>query len=386
MEHLANFLPKGSLVCFSLLHKDLSPQIPDNLKWIPIKYHEKPNEGWPNLPFMVGPLLSFLGEAYFKYFVLRKIVKEVVDFGKKHKVNCLWVVLEGQTTVRLALKVAKKLNVPMVSEVWDPPEWANRNNHLDKLNRTIILKQFGQVLHHSEFLGTASWAMADQYGRDYKVKAISFLPSLETQDAYPASSRIKKRKELVIAVAGQLYSNDEWRAFLEALHQINWQIAGMKVKMRLLGNWFGLDKVYQKMNIEYLGWCSQKETVKLMNEADILYCPYYFDEQYKKVAQLSFPSKLATYLAAGRPVFFHGPTYASPGIFLRENRAAMLCHSLESKKIIECLTKMVVDKKLYSSLAKNGHQAFLEYLTRNVLRQKFAQFLDIPETDLLPVK
>lgn len=382
LEHLAHFLPKGSLVCFAVMNKELHPSIPAELNWIPVQYYNKPNEGWPNFRWGIGPTISFLGETYIRTIVLKRIIRQIVAFAQKHKVNYLWSILDGQTTINLAVPVAKKLNVPLVTEIWDPPEWYLKVNNLDKISRAIVLKNFTSALRLSRKVGAASRKMAKKYADDYGVKAIPFLPSIEEHLTCQPAKSLHASKKLIIAVAGQLYSKNEWNSLIEALHLANWQIANRQVKVRLLGNWIAMDEVYKKVNIEYLGWCSQEETVKIMHDSDILYCPYMFDPEYKKVAQLSFPSKLATYLASGRPVFFHGPKYSSPGIFLKEYNAGMLCETLESKKILQMLTQLVKDQKLYASLCINGHQTFQQYLTRQVLRKNFAKFLDLEEEEL----
>lgn len=386
LEHLARFLPKGSLVCFAIMNKLLKPEIPDALKWIPIEYYDKPNEGWPAFGFRIGVTASLLGETYTRTILLRKITKKIITFAKKHKVDYIWSILDGQTTINLAASVAKKLDVPMVTEIWDPPEWYLKINNLDGISRSIVLKNFMAALHYSKKLGVASRPMAKKYNQDYRVDSIPFLPSLRTGLAFPPATKLHSGKELIIAVAGQIYSVDEWNSLIAALHLLRWQITGRKVKIRVLGNWFGMYQIYKDVNIEYLGWHSQEETVKIMNDSDILYCPYMFDKAYKKVSELSFPSKLTTYLASGRPVFFHGPKYASPAHFLREYQAGMLCCSLDKKEIGQMLVRLVKDQKLYANFSFNGHEAFKKYLTMDVLHQNFAEFLAVDKKELLPVK
>ncbi|MCL5407123.1 MAG: glycosyl transferase [Patescibacteria group bacterium] len=386
LEHLARFLPKGSLVCFAVMNNLLKPDIPDTLKWIPVEYYNKPNEGWPAFGFRIGTTISLLGETYTRTIVLPKIIKKITTFAKKHQVDYLWSILDGQTTINLAVPVAKKLNVPMITEIWDPPEWYLKINNLDGISRSIVMRNFATALRLSQKLGAASRPMAKKYHEDYGVEAISFLPSLQKYLGFKPTKKPHPGKELIIAVAGQLYSQDEWNGLLGALHFLGWKIAGRKVKIRVLGNWFGIYQVYKDVNIEYLGWRSQEETVKIMNDSDILYCPYIFDRNYKKISELSFPSKLATYLAAGRPVFFHGPEYASPAHFLKEYQAGMLCHSLDKKKIGQMLTELAKNQKLYATFSANGHEAFRKYLTMDILHQKFAEFLAIEEKELLPVK
>lgn len=378
LEQLCRFLPKGSLVCFALMDPKLEPQIAQDLQWIPIEYASKPADGWPKLPYQIGILLSLFGEAYYTTIVTRVLIDKIVQFGKKHRIDMIWITLQGQTSIRLAEPVAKALNVPLLSEVWDPPEWWLKENNIDAFWTKMILKKFGQTLKFSKSCAVASWKMAKQYRDDYAANTVAFLPSLPANWAYPPAHHIRSRSEIIIGVAGQLYSASEWDSFLAALDELHWQIDKRKIKIRLLGNHVALSS-YKQMNVEYLGYQSQKDTLKLMNESDLLYCPYYFDPAYDKVSKLSFPSKLTTYLASGRPVFFHGPSESSPGVFLKENQAAYDCPTLEPKKIAQHLLKIVRDRKIYSRLAQNGRRAFDRYLTFESLHRNFAEFLDVDE-------
>lgn len=381
LEQLSRFLPKGSLVCFALMDPKLEPQIAPDLQWIPIEYASKPADGWPKLPYQIGTLLSLFGEAYYATIVTKVLIDKIVQFGKKHRIDTIWITLQGQTSIRLAEPVAKALNVPLLSEVWDPPQWWLKENNIDAFWTKMILKRFAKTLKFSESCAVASWKMAKQYHDDYGANTIPFLPSLPANWAYPPAHQIHSRSEVIIGMVGQLYSASEWDSFLAALDELHWQINKRKIKIRLLGNYVVLSS-YKQMNVEYLGYQSQKDTLKLMNESDILYCPYYFDPRYDKVSKLSFPSKLTTYLASGRPVFFHGPSDSSPGVFLKENQAALSCSTLEPKEIAKILAHLVKNPKLYAKLAQNGRKAFDRYLTFESLHHNFAKFLDVNEREL----
>ena len=385
LKHLARFLPQGSLVCVAVMNKYLKPQIPGDLQWIPTKYIVKPHESWPDFGFRIGHAISFLGETYIQTLILKRIANEINDFGRKRKVDCLWSVLDGTTTIRLAVQVAKKLRVPMLTEIWDPPEWYNKINNLDPINTYTLFKNFGTARRLSKKLAAASIPMAKRYHQKYGVNAIPFFPWLDRQSVFEPATKIHSRKEFIIGVAGQIYSIAGWNALVEALRQVDWLIGDKEIKIRVLGNWIHLQTSY-KMSIEYLGYRTQQETVELMNDCDLLYCPYWFERHLTQVARLSFPSKLTTYLASGRPVFYHGHSYASPGVFLKKNKAALLCHTLNCHEIIQLLKSIISDQKLYASLARNGHLAFKNHMTFDILHQKFAEFLEVPETDLLLVK
>jgi hypothetical protein len=118
-----------------------------------------------------------------------------------------------------------------------------------------------------------------------------------------------------------------------------------------------------------------------MAECDILYCPYFFDEKRKEISRTSFPSKVTTYLAAGRPILYHGPDYASPAIFLREHGAAEFCHSLATGDILGVISRLATDESLYRTVAENGHAAMLEHLTFESLKAYLYRFLGMEADD-----
>lgn len=381
LEHLCHFLPKGSLVCFCLLDKGLSPEISKNLAWIPIEYSSKPADGWPKLPSIITPLLSLAGESYHALFSTTKIAEKIIVYGKKHQIDLLWITLQGQTTIRLAMKVARALKVPLLVEVWDDPVWWLKDNHIDWFSRKLIMRNFALALKKAQNCATASWLMAEAYQKEYQAKTVPFLPSLKKSWAVLPSLQIHSANELIIGVVGQLYSAEEWSSLIAALDLLNWKIGNRKIIIRLLGSYAHLYS-YRPTKIEFLGYHSQKEAVELMSKADILYCPYIFNPAFKKVTELSFPGKLITYLAAGRPVFFHGPSYAGPGIFLKQHQAGFICTTLEPNEIGKKLTQIVKDKKLYAQLAKNSSNLFKEYFTFESLRKNFAKFLGVCEESL----
>src|SRR5271157_5639465 len=148
LNQLCSFLPEGSLACFSIINPVLDPQISASLQWIPMKQTEKPREqhwkfGW------VGPAESLLTESYTAWGQIKRIVKEVVRFGRGFDADIVWAILEGQTMIRLALPVSQNLGVPLFTQIWDPPGWWMRDNHVDSFTASRLLGQYEQSLRSS---------------------------------------------------------------------------------------------------------------------------------------------------------------------------------------------------------------------------------------------
>ena len=63
--------------------------------------------------------------------------------------------------------------------------------------------------------------------------------------------------------------------------------------------------------IKLRGWVSQEELRSALKTADLLFLPYSFRDDQRFFTTRSFPSKVADYLASGKPILILSPSYAS---------------------------------------------------------------------------
>ena len=386
LDQLCRFLPRGSIACFVVLDQALSARISPDLEWIPTQYMQRPRQTL-ELPQYLNRLNStaHLFLYYYNVLTIRHVADQVVRYGRAFGTDTLWCTLEGQSLIRLALPVTTELGVPLLTEVFDPPTWELRAHSAHRISNGRLLTEFAKTVRTSRACATASWPMAREYAEKYGTGTVAFLPSLDPCIALPPAAELHYANELVIGLAGKVYATQEWKALIAALDAVDWKIGRRTVRITLLGSYGPPLSANRPVCIEYLGWHTQENSVKLLSEADILYCPYWFDPTFETEARLSFPSKLTTYLAAGRPVLFHGPEYASPAQFLKDNEAGLACYSNKRADIIDALTTLATDKELYSKLTHNGRTAFDKYFTLSSLRKSFATFLGVEEDFLAPV-
>lgn len=384
LDRLVTFLPEDSVACFTVLNPTLDPLLTQNQ--IPTKIIGKPNEHKTRrFPGKLGALESFAAETYTEQRTVKNIARQAAEFGTQFGADAVWCVVQGQTMIRLANQVADLMGVPLLTQVWDPPTWWLRANKVDSWSQKRILAEFGNAMSSSKRFAAASWAMAEKYQNLYGCHAIPVIPSLDAALAKAPATRLNNDDTLTIGMAGQLYSSVEWENLLQTLNHANWKIGNRNVSVKVLGRSVSLNS-NTKMQVEFLGWRNQEETIEILSNLDVLYCAYWFDDVFREEASLSFPSKLTTYLAAGRPVFFHGPEYASPAKFLKEHNAGALCHDLANSRIYNELDKLATDSDYYKMLAENGSAAFHQHLTLDTMRKNFAEFLGISVQDLAAEK
>ncbi|MCZ6886446.1 MAG: glycosyltransferase [Rickettsia endosymbiont of Ixodes persulcatus] len=374
---LVKFLPLDQIVICSVANPTLEFKIPKELKEIPhLKLFKPIESARRHKEGKIGDLIAYSFELFnaakVKYFLLPKIIK----FAKEQQVDAIWVVLQGQTIIRLTRPLAKKLTVSLFTQIWDPFEWWLRANKIYGFTQKRLLKEFDEVIKHSTCCATASWAMSESYKAKYNISTIPVIAGLPKEFARLLSTSYRDDSEFIISMAGQFYAQAEWLSLISALNQANWIIAGRKIKVRVMGGCFQAF-TQSSANFEYLGWRSQEETIRLLTESDLLYMPYWFSEEFYKESSTSFPSKLVTYFASGRPVFCHAPDYSSPSKYIAENNAGYLCNSLAADKIIYELEKVITDEDSYKKFAKNGSECFFRDFTLDCMKDAFFKFLGL---------
>lgn len=331
LDRLVSFLPKDQLAICAVVNPALQPEIPAELDDVPRLLLTKPREASVRvLPRRAGVLSAFPYELLQAGRVRNDLLPKIVEFAKAQRVDAVWVVLQGQTMVRLARQLTQKLNVPLLTQVWDPFGWWLQANRIDGFTRRRLQKEFDDVLKHSTSCATASWAMSENYTAKYNVANVPVIAGLPRELATEPAARPHVRDEFIIAMAGQFYAQAEWQCLQYALNGCNWTVAGRRIRVRVMGGGFSAF-TQSPSNFEYLGWRSQEETIRLLADSDLLYMPYWFSEEYREESSNSFPSKLVSYFAAGRPVFCHAPAYASPAKYVEANDAGYLCQSLDTR-------------------------------------------------------
>jgi glycosyltransferase involved in cell wall biosynthesis len=375
LNNLVKFLPKEDIVLCAIVNPQLCPNISPELNYIKRLVLPKPAERvlGASLPF-IGGVISFFFEILQSLRVHYFLSRKIACFAKQQKIDALWVVLQGQTMVRLAERLQKLLSCPIYTQVWDPFGWWLRDNKIDKWSQKKLLNQFWRVLSSSESCATASWEMSTLYTRNLGIKNNPVIAGLPLQISINAATKIHESHEFIIGMAGQLYAKEEWNALLSTLDEIGWELGGRKVRIRILGGGVQLQS-QSPICIEYLGWRNQEESIKALHASDILYLPYWFSSIFKEEAENSFPSKLVTYLASGRPVFCHAPEYSTPAKYIIKNNSGYVCSSLDKHIIYKSLMDVLTNQLRYAQYSKNGSDCFIRDFTLDAMKISFLNFL-----------
>lgn len=313
------------------------------------------------------------------------VIRRVADFARKQAVDVVFVTLTGPTCLTVARRIGRVLRRPMISLVWDPPDYFLA--HAFQLRtgaRAPYLSYFDEAMRASTACGVMTPAMQEAYEKRYGTRAVVMRHGIPRRLWRVDRMEAADEDEYVIAYAGSLYAREEWQALLAALDGVQWTVAGKPVRVRMYGAHF--DRMYAPVprRIEICGWHDVESAIHEISKADAAYLPYWLDDQYREVTRLSFPTKLSTYVAAGCPVLYHGPEDSSPTAFVREFGIGVSCHSLAAADILGAL-EHVLRPQAREAARCGARRALEEELGLHVFRRRFARLLDVPEHELRDV-
>ena len=274
----------------------------------------------------------------------KELVAEICKNEAAKSCNKIWAVLDCQTVIHIATAVAQRLQKPLVVMVWDAPELLVRQYNLDRWSAANLLESFQRTVRESESVGVICEQMQKTYTEKFGSSQYVILRHGIREDLW-AKSTESASDRLIIGFAGSITAQQPFNRLINALDEANWNIQGRNVTLRLIGSRYTLDS-RQPQRIEYFGWRSLDETVQLLAECDLEYLPQPFEEHLRPLAELSFPTKLTTYLAAGKRVLLHAPTYASVNSFFQKYPVGNICSSLETPQIISAVENLIRRSKL----------------------------------------
>jgi len=124
------------------------------------------------------------------------------------------------------------------------------------------------------------------------------------------------------------------------------------------------------------GWVSQSELPTVLANADILFLPYSFSPGARKAVETAFPSKIADYLAAGKPILVLGPKYSSLVRYAREQGFAEIVEEFSSSTLARTIRKIAVSPVDRETLAAKGAEVLLANHDIGAQRRRFYRVLE----------
>ena len=372
-------MPKGSVCCVAAVRRGTGTRSSqDRDCQADVVFERRFETAYRPVRGLAGEIVSaVVRRALFRRHVAG-FVTQATASGQRHAVELVWAVLDCPTTILAARDVAGRLGVPLVVLVWDPPEvLAAQLNH-DRFTRSALLSEFESTMRFADRCGVVGESMKARYDAAYGQQCVIVRHGLASSRWREVRSRTWPGREVRVGYAGSITAPGTFRTLVQMLDSRGWELGGRDVVLRLIGARHQLNP-RGPQRIEYYGWRSVDETVTLLSECNLLYLPQSFSERLRPLAELSFPTKLSTYLAAGRPVLLHAPHYASVAPFFERYPFGVWCRSMELDTLASALCRLAVPGADVDQTCRHVERARQEELNADVFRRRFRQLLGLEQ-------
>lgn len=296
--------------------------------------------------------LSALGSFVNSLTTMRRdadvLAGEIVASARPHGFGKILAVLDNPLMMMIAHRVANALGLQMTALVWDSPDYLLSRYGFDRFSRRYLVNEFNKSLSASQRVAVVSEAMLLEYGSRTRAPvhllrhgiAMAFAGGDATGPSFDDP-------EWLIGFAGSMYSECAWRAFLSALDDANWTIAGRPVRLKLITPSIALASRKQA-RVDYLGCMPEAEDAQaLLARCHLNYLPQPFSAQLRDLSRFSFPTKLTSYLATGRPVLVHSPPGASLSEFYADNPIGVHSTTLQPSSILRDIEELLSSRAAY---------------------------------------
>jgi hypothetical protein len=299
-------------------------------------------------------------------------IAESIAFGKAQNVTEVWAVLDTPAAIEMAMPVAVGLGVPLKAMVWDDIEHNTRYFGLDRLTAWRCRSAFDAVIAHASRLAVIGESMREEYLRRYRKHGVIVRHGADTPPT--ALQSLHNETEIRIGFAGSVTARSAFECLLAALDELKWTIGDRPITLVLMGGRFDLwSRVPRR--IECLGWRTVDETIEILSQCTLNYLPQPFEPDWRPFSQLSFPSKLTTYLAARAPILLHAPAGSSLPKFFARYPFGEIRDQLEPSQLGRAIETLACDQSVRATALAASGRALAEEFTTARFRDSFAEFL-----------
>lgn len=300
----------------------------------------------------------------------RRCIDEICGHSDSPRCERVWAILDCPTVIEIGAEVARRLSKPLSVLVWDAPELLSQKLRMDRWSIQSMMNRFAHTLRSAESVGVICEQMEDAYRRQYGDNEYIILRhGIEPEHCFEPESLIDD-EIITIGFAGSITAKQPFDRLIDLLDASQWKLAGRDVRLRLIGSRYVLDS-RKPQHIEYFGWRSLPDTVRLLSQCNLLYLPQPFEPSLRPLAELSFPTKLTTYIAAGRRVLLHAPEYGSITPFIKRHAIGVSCSSLNERDLRAAIDDLLQQPS--APLADAISRCRVEEFSSDVFQMRFRE-------------
>jgi glycosyltransferase involved in cell wall biosynthesis len=282
--------------------------------------------------------------------------------------------------MKCALSVSKYLDIPIVpffNDDWPSTHYAGSS--LTSIPRLILLKKLTQILKRSPMGLGASDEMAEEYSNRYGIRFEPMLPMVDVSREFGPHNRESSSDVVEVVYVGGLHLKR-----YEGLHVVGSIIAklrheGLNCSFKIYCpktdavTWGEQTVVPGSSSIA--GSLRYEDVAVVLNKADILVFVESPEKELRRYTRLSFSTKIAQYLAAGRPIVAYGPDEVASCRYISKTGSGIVVGSgsEDGLQLEQALRKLIVSDALREKLGRQAWTTARQRHESSIQCERFKQ-------------
>ena len=306
----------------------------------------------------------------------RRTASQLSEFLSQENTKPVWVIADSTAVIDCVYYAFRQRAFPFRLQVWDDVRHLTSLKHLDTVSTNRVFRRFRLLLSKASEVAVIGEQMAAEY-LSFGAKSCHIIRhGLKTTVMVPPLR--SSADPFRIGFCGSAYASDAWASLLKTLDRLNWTLLSRPVEIWVVGpeaSFFA----GQPVNAHFWGRRSVDETTQLMADCDLLYMPQSFQKNHDALTRWSFPTKLSTYVATGRPVLFHTPSWGSLKSFAHDHGFRLVCDSLNPSELVGVLRLLQNTPGLLQDEGEASARVANTVLSHHEFRRQTRQFLGLSD-------
>ena len=218
IQSFIDLMPRGHLGFFSASAPERF-DLPADLAWLPIAFAP-----YPALTGNAGSYSAAIVECS------QRIARDVVFFAENQGMQRIFVLMTP-VLFRVIQEIRAISSIPISLIVVDPPDYQLNSLQISPEFHRPLLEDFAQAQRIADRCATVSEAMAGVYENAYGHMPIILRHAIAEEMQGIGRQAPHRDDALTIALVGGMYAADAIAAFIGALDEAAWTIAGRRISL-----------------------------------------------------------------------------------------------------------------------------------------------------------